>query len=72
MSEVKGVERKRRTQLLDDLRNRRRHWKLRIEIDGNDSLSIGHKEEIHIFDNSMVLLISSIIKNNDTGVPKDI
>ena len=30
MTEVKGVER-RRTQLLDDLRNRRRYWKLKGE-----------------------------------------
>ena len=30
MTEVKGV-RRRRTQLLDDLRNRRRHWKLKIK-----------------------------------------
>ena len=37
MKEVKGVGR--RTQLLDDLRNRRRYWELKIKIDGN-SLSI--------------------------------
>ena len=46
MTEVKGVGR-RRTQLLDDLRNRRRYWdlksKLKIEKDGDDSLSIEHK-----------------------------
>ena len=34
--------------------------KLKIEIEGNDSLSIEHKEEIHIFHKSMDLLISSI------------
>ena len=48
---MKGVGR-RRTQLLDDLRNRRRYWELKeelkIEKDGNDSLSIEHKEDIHI------------------------
>ena len=45
MTEVK-VGRRRR-QLLDDLRNRRRYWelkrKLKIEKDGDDSLSIEHK-----------------------------
>ena len=43
MTEVKGVGR-RRTQLLDDLRNRRRYWELKeeaeIEKDGDDSLSV--------------------------------
>ena len=46
MTEVKGVGR-RRTQLLDDLRNRRRYWELKEEAEdrkgGNDSLSIEHK-----------------------------
>ena len=46
MTEVKGV-RRRRTQLLDDLRNRRRYWELRrkvkMEKDGDDSLLIEHK-----------------------------
>ena len=32
MTEVKGVER-RRTQLLDDLRNRRRYWELKEEAE---------------------------------------
>ena len=43
---MKGVER-RRTQLLDNLRNRRRYWELKEEAedqkDGDDSLSIEHK-----------------------------
>ena len=43
---MKGVGR-RITQLLDDLRNRSRYWKLKwklkIEKDGDDSLSIEHK-----------------------------
>ena len=38
-----------RTQLLDDLRNRRRYWELKKEAkdkkDGNDGLSIEHKEK---------------------------
>ena len=63
MTEVKGVGR-RRTQLFDDLRNRRTYWELKVEIDGNDNLSIEHKEEIHIFRKSMDLLISSILNNN--------
>ena len=37
-------------QLLDYLRNRRRYWelkkKLKMEKDGNDSLSMEHKEDI--------------------------
>ena len=45
MTEVKGAGR-RRTQLLDDLRNRRIYWDLKEETedenDGNDSLSIEH------------------------------
>ena len=32
MKEVKGVERK-RTQLLDDLRNRRRYWEIKEEAE---------------------------------------
>jgi hypothetical protein len=49
MTEVKGVgrrRRRRRTQLLNDLRDRRRYWelkrKLKIEKDGDNSLSIEH------------------------------
>ena len=34
MTEVNGVRRRRRTQLLDDLRNRRRYWKLKEEAEG--------------------------------------
>ena len=66
MTEVK--EEGRITQLLDDLRNRRRYWELKgelkIEIHGNDSLLIEHKEEIYIFHKSMDLLVSSILNNN--------
>ena len=44
MTEVKGVG-IRRTQSLDDLRNRRRYWKikrrkLKIEKDGNDIIDV--------------------------------
>ena len=67
MTEVEGVER-RRTQLLDDLRNKRRYWELNEETDdqkdGDDSLSIAHKEEINIFYKSMYLLISSILNTS--------
>ena len=42
MTEVKGIER-RKTQLLDDLRNRTKYWELKEEADdrksGNDILS---------------------------------
>ena len=56
MKEMKGG---RRTQLLEDLRNRRRYWKLKIQEDGNDSLSHEHKEEIKvIFYKSLDLLTS--------------
>ena len=65
MTEGKGVGR-RRTQLLDDLRNRSKYWELKEKAeDGNDSLSIEHKEEIAvIFHNSIGLLISSKRNNN--------
>ena len=39
MAEVKGV--RRRTQLLDDLRNRRRYWELKEEAE--DRKSVEHK-----------------------------
>jgi hypothetical protein len=39
--------------------------KLKIEKDGDDSLSIEHKEEIHIFRKFMDLLISSVLNNNN-------
>ena len=65
MTEVKGVGR-RRTQLLDDLRNRRRFLELKEEVlDVNDSLSIEYKEEIKmIFHKFMDLIISNIPNNN--------
>ena len=45
---VKGVG-KRRTQLLDDLRNRRRYWELKEEVEyRNRCLSIEYKEDINI------------------------
>ena len=57
-----GRRRRRRIQFLD-LRNRKIYWELKEEAedkkDGNDSLSIEHKEEIKvIFHKSMDLLIS--------------
>ena len=59
MTEVKEVGR-RRTQLLDDLRNKKilgaKGGSWRSKKDGNDSLSIDH-----IFHNSLDLLISSIL-----------
>ena len=47
MTEVNGVGR-RRTQLLDDLRNRRRYWELKEEAEDRKSLLIEHKEEVQI------------------------
>ena len=38
-----------------------------MEIDGNDSLSTEHKEEIHIFHDSTDLLISSILNNDNNN-----
>ena len=38
--------------------------KLKIEIDGNDILSIEREEEIHIFHKFIDLRISSILNNN--------
>ena len=62
MMKGKGVG---RTQLLDDLRNRRKYRKLKIEKYVNHSLSIEHKEEIQgIFHKFMGLLIYSIHNNN--------
>jgi hypothetical protein len=40
---------------------------LKIEIDGNNSLSVEHKERIPIFQKSIDLLISSILNNNDNN-----
>jgi hypothetical protein len=63
MTEVKrDGRRRRRTQLLDNMRKRRRYWELKKEADdrksGNYSLSHGHKEEIQaIFHKPMDLLI---------------
>ena len=56
MPEENGVG---RTQLLDYLRHRRRYWELKEEAeDGNDSLSIEHKEETHvIFQKCVDLLV---------------
>ena len=74
VTEVKGARRRRRrTHLLDDLKNRRRHGELKEDAedrkkDGNDSLSIEHKEEIQvIFHKSIDLLISSILNSMAYG-----
>ena len=34
VTEAKGVGRRRRTQLLEDLRNRKRYWELKAEAEG--------------------------------------
>ena len=69
---MKGVGR--RTQLLDDSRDRSRYWelkrKLKIDKHGDDSLSIKHMEEIQvIFLKSMDILISRILNNDKTMTP---
>ena len=50
MTEVKGVG---RTQLLDDLRNNRRYWELKEEVEDRNRwkwqfISQKHKEEIQV------------------------
>ena len=40
---------------------------MKIEIDGDNSLSIEHKEEIAIFHKSMDLLVGSILINSHQG-----
>ena len=69
MTELIGVGRT--MQFLDDLKNRRRYWqlkeKLKIEKGGNDTLSHEHQEEIQVFfQKSMDLLTGSILNNNTT------
>ena len=64
ITEVKGVRRIiRRTQLLDDLRNRREYWELKEEAEdrknGNVSLSFDMEEIKVIFHKSVDLLIIS-------------
>ena len=63
---MKAVGR-RRTQPLEDLRNRRRYLELKEEAEDRkrwkDSLSIEHKEEIRIFHKSMDLIISNTLNN---------
>jgi hypothetical protein len=63
--EVKGVGGRRRTLLLNNLRNRRIYWELKEvaedRMNENDRLSIEPKEEIHISRKSMNLLISSMV-----------
>ena len=62
MAEIKGVGR-RRTQLLDDSRNKRRHWEVKEETEDRKRWK-RHKEEIQvIFLKSMDLLTSSIPNN---------
>ena len=72
MTEIKGVG-TRRTQLHDDLRNKRKYWKLKMEAKfekyGIDSLSIEHKEGIEvIFHKFMDLLVNRILNNNSNNI----
>ena len=66
MKEV-GRRRRRRTQLLDDLTNRRRYWELKEEAedkkDGNDRVSHELKEEITVIFHKLIeLLIGNTFK----------
>ena len=62
MTGVKGVGR-RRTQLLDDLRNRR-YWELKEEAEDRKKMETTvHQLNISFFHKSLDLLISSILTN---------
>ena len=62
MTEARRVGR-RRTQLLDDLRDRRRYWELKKEAE--DRKRWRRQSNISIFHKSLDLLISSILNNNN-------
>jgi hypothetical protein len=70
---VKGVRRI-KTQLIEDLKTEddigSKMRKLKIKINGTDSLSIEHKKEIHILHKSMDLLISTILDNSNSRIKK--
>ena len=62
MTEVRGVAR-RRTQLLDDLRDRR-YWELKEEAEDRKKMETTvHQLNISFFHKSLDLLISSILTN---------
>ena len=70
MTEVKGVGR-RITQLLDDLRNRRRYWELKEESEDPKKMEkTVYQSNISIFHKSLDLLISSILNNNNINFSK--
>ena len=63
MTEVKGVGR--RTQFVDDLRNRRRYWELKEEAEDQNMQTIVYQSNIrkeYKFPKFMDQLISSILK----------
>ena len=61
MTEVKGVGR-RRTQFLDDLRNRRRHWELKEEAeDRKRTETTVYQSNVSIIHKSLDLLTSRIL-----------
>jgi len=59
MTEVKGV--RRRIQFLDDLRNRKRYWKLKEAEDQKKMETTVYQSNISIFHKSRDLQTSSII-----------
>ena len=66
MMEVKGVGR--RTQLLDDLRNRRRYLELKEEYEDRKKMETTvYQLNLSIFHKSLDLLISSILNNNNNN-----
>ena len=69
MTEVKGVVR-RRTQLLDDLGNRRRDWELKRKLKIENMETTVYQSNISILDKSMDLLISSILNNKNCYHPR--
>ena len=66
--EMNGVGR-RKTELFNDLRNRRRYWglkeKVKIEKDGNNSLSHVLRKKYKLSYKSMDLLTTSIVNDDD-------
>ena len=62
--EVKGVRRRRTTQLLYDLRNRRRYWELKEEAEDRKKVEMTvYQSNLSIFHKSLDPLIRSILNN---------
>ena len=71
MMKMKGMGR-RRTQLLDDLRNGERYWELKEEAEDRKKMEMTvYRSNISIFYKSLDLLISSKLNNNLTWLNKE-